>query len=611
MKNNKRLFPLVVSLLCLWVTGALQAQNISFDKYHSYQEITNYLKAVQAKYPQLAHLSSMGKSFLGKELWVMEITNRKLKKPEHKPAMYIDGGTHGNEVTGTEVCLHTIDYLVKNYGEEGRITKLLDTRTFYIAPSVNPDSNDLFITTSSRRLRNNQRPFDDDSDGVVDEDPAEDLNGDGFISMMRKKDAEEGTMIVLPDDPRIMVRPNKEKGEKGEYRLWRSEGIDNDGDDNINEDGRGGVNVNRNYPAYWQPAHKQARGGVYPLSEPESRAIVEFCLAHPNIATVQSYHTSGGFLYQPLAAEKASVIPAEDRAVFKKISEAYKKATGNETRRPYREKGPRPGPYGFGIFIDWAYMHLGAYSGTTELWNLPDKYDPEKQKKKKAEGASDDEYSRYLERTKAWFKFIDEELGGEGFITWKPFQHPFLGEVEIGGWKKYVRSNPPPKFLKQIVEKNTMADIAQAELTPLVLINEVKVSLVQGGEQAAHVNLKEGEEALKVSRGKKLSDRIAIFEVKATVRNEGPVQSITKKMQGTKLPQRPNISDLLILETGGNVTLLAENARVRVGSLAAKGEKDDTKSASWLIQLKGKKGQLKIISISQKGGYDEQIISLR
>lgn len=611
MRANKRLFLFVVSFFCLWMTGALHAQNITFDKYHSYQEITAYLKAIQAKYSHLARISSMGKSLLGKEIWVIEITNRKLKKPGDKPAMYIDGGTHGNEVTGTEVCLHTIDYLVRNYGKDERITILLDTRTFYIAPSVNPDSNDLFVTTPIRSLRNNQRPFDDDSDGKVDEDPAEDLNGDGIITMMRKKDPEEGTIVVHPDDPRIMVRPNREKGERGTYKIWRSEGIDNDGDGKINEDSKGGVNINRNYPAYWEPAHKQRRGGVYPLSEPESRAIVEFCLVHSNIATVQSYHTSGGFLFQPLAAEKISVIPQEDRAVFKKISEAYKKATGNESRRPYRERGPRPGPYGFGIFIDWAYMHLGAYSGTTELWSLPDKYDPEKQKKKKAEGAASDEYNRSLERAKAWFQFIDEELGGEGFVSWKSFQHPTLGKIEIGGWKKFVRSNPPPKFLKQVVEKNTMADVAQAELTPLVLIDEVKLDLVQGGENAKHVSIKKIGNTLKASQGKTLSERIAIFEVTATVRNKGPVQSITKKMETTRLPQRPNVSDLLILEPGKNVTLLAENARVRLGSLAAKNENSDKKSASWLVQLKGKEGRLKIISISQKGGRDEKTISLR
>ncbi|MFB0565708.1 MAG: M14 family metallopeptidase [Candidatus Aminicenantaceae bacterium] len=611
MKHNNRLILLAVSSLCLVVAGVSLAQDITFDKYHSYKEITACLKAVQAEYPHLARLSSMGKSHLGKDIWVIEITNRKIKKPEHKPAMYIDGGTHGNEVTGSEVCLHTIDYLVRNYGKDERITKLLDTRTFYIAPSVNPDSNNLFVTTPIRSLRNNQRPFDEDNDGLVDEDPAEDLNGDGFITMMRKKDPEEGTMVALADDPRIMVRPNKENGEKGVYKVWRSEGIDNDGDEKINEDGRGGVNVNRNYPAYWQPEHKQRRGGVYPLSESESRAIVDFCLAHPNIATVQSYHTSGGFLYQPLAAEKVQAIPKEDQAVFKKISEAYKKATGNITRRPYRERGPRPGPYGFGIFIDWAYMHFGAYSGTTELWKLPDKYDPEKQKKKKDEKAPSDAYSKYIERTKAWYKFIDQELKGEGFVPWRQFDHPTLGKIEIGGWKKFIRSNPPPKFLKETVEKNTMADIAQAELTPLVVIDKVKVSLIQGGDGAKSASLKKEGETYKVSKGEKLANRVAILEVTATARNEGPVQSITKKLQTTRLPQRPNVSDLLILEPAKNVTILAENSRVRIGSILAKNETGDAKSASWLIQLTGKEGQIKIISLSQKGGYDEKIITLK
>lgn len=596
---------------CFGLGMNTSAQEITFDRYHSYREIMAYLKVVQSSYPQLVRVMSMGKSFLGKDIWVIEVTNRSVKKPEHKPAMYIDGGTHGNEVTGTEVCLHTIDYLVKNFGKDERITKLLDTRTFYIAPSVNPDSNDLFVTTPARRLRNNQRPVDDDEDGLLDEDPEEDLNGDGVIAMMRKKDPEEGTMKVLPEDPRIMLRPDTDKGEKGEYRVWMSEGIDNDKDGEINEDGPGGVNINRNYPAYWETADKQSRGGVYPLSEAESRAIVEFCLAHPNIATVQSYHTSGGFLYLPLAAEKPSIIPEEDQAVFQLIAQAYTKATGNEVRRPYRERGPRPGPYGFGIFIDWAYMHFGAYSGTTELWRLPDKYDPSKQKREEQSGKEEDASTRSVEQAKAWFTFIDEELGGEGFIPWTPFDHPTLGKVEIGGWTKFIRSNPPPKFLGTLVEKNTMADIAQAELTPQVVIEGVKIDLVQGGKGARTAVLKEEEEILKIEPGSRFADRVVLLQVTAIVRNIGPVQSMTRTMTRTSLPQRPDPSDLLILEPGKNASILAGNGRVRLGSLAAKGEGDDTKSASWLVQLSGGEGSVKVISDSEKGGYEERMIRLK
>jgi len=595
--------------IILILTGISAGQMITFDEYHSYKEITAYLKDMAAKFPKLSRLSSMGKSYLGKDLWILEITNRDVKKPEHKPAMYIDGGTHGNEVTGTEVCLHTIDYLLKHYGQDERITHLLDTRTIYIAPSVNPDSNDLFVTTSIRSLRNNQRPYDDDNDGKMDEDPSDDLNGDGFITMMRKKDPEEGTMISHPEDPRIMFRPNTEKGEKGVYKLWRSEGIDNDGDGEINEDGRGGVNINRNYPAYWQPAYKQARAGFYPLSESESRAIVEFLLVHPNIATVQSYHTSGGFLFQPLAADKASVIPEEDMAVFNKIAAVYKKATGNDTRRPYIEKGPRPGPHGYGIFIDWAYMHFGAYSGTTELWNLPDNYDPEKIKEEK-DAVADDAFSREKKRTEAWFRFIDEEFDGEGFVPWTLYDHPSLGEVEIGGWKKFVRSNPPAPFLKDLVEKNTQADIAQAELTPLVVIKDIEITLVQGGQNPKETQLEETKNGYRVKSGKRIAGEIAIFEVKARVCNKGPVQSLTKKMRETSLPFRPNLSDLLIIEPGRSVRLLAENTRVRLGHLEAKDTGGDTKSASWLIQLNGQSGQIKIISHSIKGGVDERVVEI-
>jgi hypothetical protein len=296
-------------------------------------------------------------------------------------------------------------------------------------------------------------------------------------------------------------------------------------------------------------------------------------------------------------------------AVFNKIAAAYKDATGNETRRPYREKGPRPGPYGYGIFIDWAYMHFGAYSGTTELWNLPEKYDPEKVEEAKGTEPKDD-YTLQKERTEAWFRFIDEEMDGEGFVSWTPYDHPTLGEIEIGGWKKFVRSNPPPPFIQGMVEKNTQADIAQAELTPLVTIKDIEISLVQGGQNPKEVQLEKTNRGYRVKTGNRISGDIALFEVKATVGNIGPVQSLTKIMRDTSLPFRPNLSDLLILEPGKNVTLLAENPRVRLGHLEAKNMSGDTKSASWLVQLNGSNGQFKVVSHSIKGGVEERVINI-
>ena len=98
--------------------------------------------------------------------------------------------------------------------------------------------------STNRGLR---RPKDDDRDGLFDEDFPDDLDGDGNITTMRKKDP-NGNYKEDPEDPRILVRVKP--GEKGEWSMLGQEGIDNDGDGNVNEDSEGFVDPNRNLATY-------------------------------------------------------------------------------------------------------------------------------------------------------------------------------------------------------------------------------------------------------------------------------------------------------------------------------------------------------------------------
>ena len=101
------------------------------------------------------------------------------------------------------------------------------------------------------------------------------------------------------DDPRFFTRVGSDEKPGGWTRLGQ-EGIDNDGDGSINEDGQGGFDTNRNFPSDWQPEHIQYGATDYPLSAQECRVTAEFIMAHPNIAGVQSYHNTGGMvLYGP------------------------------------------------------------------------------------------------------------------------------------------------------------------------------------------------------------------------------------------------------------------------------------------------------------------------
>jgi murein tripeptide amidase MpaA len=166
-------------------------QELQTDRYYKYDELTAYVKSAAQSHPQLASIDSMGQSWEGRDVWVLTLTNRETGCPDEKPAIYIDGNIHAGEVTGSMVCLYTIDYLLRSFGCDEETTWLLNNRTFYIAPRVNPDGAELYLTTPYM-LRSSVRPY---PDALVEGLPGlhpEDVNDDGWILLMRLRDDARG-----------------------------------------------------------------------------------------------------------------------------------------------------------------------------------------------------------------------------------------------------------------------------------------------------------------------------------------------------------------------------------------------------------------------------------
>ncbi|HCT45472.1 MAG TPA: hypothetical protein DF699_09685, partial [Phycisphaerales bacterium] len=213
--------------------------DVAWNRFYDYEEVTQIVKDLVAAYPDLLSVESLGKSEQGRDLWVVTLNNPETGKAEDKPAMYIDGNVHGNEVQATETVLYAIWYLTKSYGEVEQLTDLVDRVAFYFVPSQNPDGRAEWFANPNtpRSARTGQRPTDNDYDGQLDEDGPEDLDGDGHITSMWKFDP-NGRYRRNALDPRIIERVPE--GEQGELSRLGSEGIDNDGDGRINEDGPGG-----------------------------------------------------------------------------------------------------------------------------------------------------------------------------------------------------------------------------------------------------------------------------------------------------------------------------------------------------------------------------------
>ncbi len=440
--------------------GARGKIHLEFDHYADYPELTQDLKALAAAYPKFLTLNSVGKSYQGREIWEMTVNNPDTGPDLSKPAMYIEANVHGNEVQGGEVCLYTIQFLMENYGKNKKITRLVDTRAFYILPTVNPDGRAWWFEhpNTMHSSRSIQRPWDDDNDGLVDEDGYDDLDGDGEILMMRKK-VPYGNFKQDPQDPRIMVRVRP--GEKGDYIFLGYEGIDNDGDGRINEDPPGGYDPNRNWPSLdWQPNYVQRGAGEFPLSNPESYAVTQFLLAHPNIAGVQSFHNSGGMILRG-PGSKSVHYPGSDARVYDYIGK-----TGEEILPFYRYMIIYKDLYpARGGFVTFTYETLGIFSFTNELWSSRQYFDKQPEKSRR---------SWYATTSRERLKYEDLVDFGAYFVKWKPFKHPTYGNIELGGWRKMTNRINPPYTLPELCHRNMAFTLFHAEQMPKISIQEVE-----------------------------------------------------------------------------------------------------------------------------------------
>ncbi len=427
--------------------------DLAHNRYYDFEEMTDAMRRLAEAHPELATMVSLGRSVEGREMWLLAINNPRTGGDLEKPGVWIDGNIHGNEVQAAETVLYTAWYLLEAYDEVPAIRDLVDEHAFYLVPMVNPDGRAGWFRDpgTPHSNRTGLRPTDNDRDGRLDEDGPEDLDGDGNIGRMWRRDP-NGTHRRNERDPRIFERVPAVPGPdgrimRGEWSMAGSEGIDNDGDGRINEDGPGGYDMNRNFPTDWKPNHVQRGAGTHPFSYPETRAIGDFIRAHPNIAAGQSYHNTGGMLLRgPGVPYGEASYPRADRAVYDALGEA-----GEEMLPHYRYLVIHSDLYPVhGGCVNWMAEGLGIVSFTNELWT--------DRRILQAGDARPDEEGR--------FRWQDRMLFGQTFTDWTEFDHPELGPVLIGGGSKYSSRTPPPFMLEEESHRNFAFTMFHADQTP-------------------------------------------------------------------------------------------------------------------------------------------------
>ena len=468
-------------------TTPLVAGEWDFKHYHMYDEIVYWFGRWEKEYPNLVDVYVGGVSFEGRDILQVTLTNKSTGPHTDKPGMMLDASRHAGEVTAGESVLWMLHHMLVNYGKDDEITRLVDNFAFYFRPRNNPDGSLLYFNTA-QSLRSTTRPIDNDGDGLLDEDPLEDLDGDGFSRQMRVKvPMGEGTHIVDPIDPKGRLMQNVGAG-NGDY-LVMSEGIDNDGDGRINEDGIGGLDLHRNYPENWRPmpgldmtnrGWTQTGAGDYPLSEPETRSFVIFLLQHPNIAVVNSMDTSVPMhLRGPSTSRSEERMYPEDLELLKYFDQKGMEITGyawaGDTYYDYRNRGGsgRGGGSGtgsplFGHGPDFGYWYYGSVWYGDELWN----------------GGRVGDYNNNGQENEQIDKLIynDTVLEKSRFQEWTPAKHPVYGDVEVGGWNpKFWNQNPPPELLEEWAEKEARFNLMLASNLPDVVFGEPRIQSEGGG----------------------------------------------------------------------------------------------------------------------------------
>lgn len=523
---------LVVALFAFASTNAIS------QDYSNHALLTQRLKTLESSYGDLTKLQSLTRTVGGKDIWLLEIGSG--DRANH-PAVAVVGGVEGSHILGPELAVGFAEKLLAN-AQKDSIKTLLATTTFYIFANVSPDATEQYFTKVKYERSANASPTDDDRDGKTNEDPYEDLNNDGLISMVRIEDP-TGKWITHPADPRIMIQANAEKGEKGRYLLL-TEGIDNDKDNKLNEDGEGGVHFNKSLtfdPPYFTPG-----AGEHAVSELENRAVLDFLFEHFNVFAVLTFGPTNN-LAEPWKFDRskgAGRIPTgiteSDAKYNKLVSELYKK---NVKQKDAPVAGTQKGD-----FVQWAYFHYGRQSYSTPGWWVPKFEVPKDSVSAKKYIANDDkntdvDFIRWAEK---------EQL--DVFANWQKINHAdYPGKnAEAGGFKPFVKTTPPFKMVSKIVDEHSKFVVLLANSKPETALVNLKTETLEGG----------------------------VTRVTVVVQNKGLLPALADVGKNNNFIKLVKVNLVLAKEqtvvTGNKVTLLPNL------------DAGESKELTWLIKGKGK-----------------------
>jgi zinc carboxypeptidase len=487
-----------------------------------HEHLQQRLRELASRHPDFVTLLPIGFSREGRELDVVRLSSG--EPPKARPAVLLVANLDGPQVFASAVALAHLEAIAADFtgaSPSARVKDFFASTTLYVLPRANPDAAEARFQAPLAEVEAGGHGVDNDRDRRQGEDAPADVNGDGVVAWMRWEDP-DGEWTEDPKDPRALIKADAGKGQRGHFKL-APEGRDLDHDEAVAEDPLRDTWLNQNFPHEWKEHGEHA--GLFPLDEPEARALADFVLLRKDLALVVTYGTLDDLVEKPKSV--ASGAPPQkripqpgviepDAALLAELGKRYGELTSSKVKGRGTEAGS---------FQAWIYQHRGLFSLAVSLWDIPlegtkqtdgkeagakdsdsksedkpaqtppadaatqdkpaEKAEQEGAKdekpapgKGKSKEKKDDEPSDDAKR----LQWIDGSAAESArFLPWTAFTHPELGAVEIGGFAPFARCEPPAADRRSIAERQLEFLLSLGAVLPRVAIEDAKAKDLGSG----------------------------------------------------------------------------------------------------------------------------------
>lgn len=550
------LFELFPAVLAMAAQSAPESRAAPIDA----RGVSTALARIASEHPDVASVLPVAVSRGGRKIEALRLATG--ERGPGRPAILVVANLEGPFAWTSGLALDEARELAARRASDPKIAALLASTTIYVVPCANPDAAEARFATPLAEQRATAPFMDDDRDGRIGEDGPSDVDGDGLVLQMRKLDP-DGEWIADPADARAMIKADRARGERGKWKLF-VEGRDSDRDEKAGEDPELDVQVARNFPHGWREHTPEA--GTWPTSEPESRGLCDFVLAHRDVQLVVVLGAQDDLAEKPKSAEDKgrsilTAMPEEDAKTIGELGKRWRALGETKTKGEGDEHG---------TFQAWCKLERGVWVVSSAPWSMPldqeakknDAPKPDEPKKdeatqpddkstKKPDAASSkkkDEDKREPSDDAKRLRWIDAKSETARFVAWKPFTHPELGAVEIGGWAPYALVEPPESERAAIFERALAFTSSLGDVLARVAIVDAKAKDLGG-----------------------------VWEVKAAVENAAlfAFPSAAGRRTGAVRPVR------VTLVLPQSAKLLAGEKQTLVRELAGSGGR---KELTWLVQ---------------------------